>query len=423
MAVNSVCPDTCPRISAAIIFICLMAAMLFFISVTWARAEIDCPGSLKAYAIDKNMKNYDCDCSNGNRSMPVCKPKSGLSKKSSSGSKSGSLSTNNQIKLQLFQGVLDGLMQEPGNNAAAQQQKEAQQEAERQQQFQKAQKQKLLEFEQQKNFAEKKDQLLGTLKGTSTGTLGLKTLYDKGTQDSAPVDLTVLKEQDEFENMNAGWMKKQNQLIEQRLVEPNKYASAIYNSLTTNAPPMPWKTFNELQSGDVLLIKGKLIAAVDNTFSSWDYASETSHTVLYLKEVNGKKLFLDNQPFEGPRIISEDEFLKRYIPRGAEVAKLAQPLNEKEGKRLFTAAVELAQKNNKKLVNEDTWFGKYPSTDTNYGAWGKDNVVCSESDWALINNAGRNIPKSDDKVKVKLGVDFSPADYKNSPYFLVTPFW
>ena len=177
MAVNSVCPDACPKISAAILFICLIAATLFFSSVTWAGAEIDCPGSLKAYAIDKNMKNYTCKCSNGPRSMPVCtlnSSSSGSSKKSPS-SKSGSLSTNNQIKLQLFQGVLDGLTQGPGDNAAAQQQKEAQQEAEHQQQFQKAQKQKLLEFERQKDFAEKKDQLLGALKGTSTGMLGLKT--------------------------------------------------------------------------------------------------------------------------------------------------------------------------------------------------------------------------------------------------------
>jgi hypothetical protein len=229
-------------------------------------------------------------------------------------------------------------------------------------------------------------------------------------------------EQDEFENMNADWIKKQNQLIEQRLMKPNKYAAAIYNSLKTIAPPLPWKTFNELQPGDVLLINGKLIAGVDNTFSS-ENSSNASHTVIYLKEINGKKFFLDNQPLEGPRIISEDEFLKRYSPRGTEVARLAQPLNEKEGKKLFSAAVELAQKNNKKLVNEDTWFDKYLSTDTNYGAWGKDNVVCSESDWALINNVGRNIPKSGDWLKVKLGVDFSPADYKNSPYFLVTPLW
>jgi len=215
-------------------------------------------------------------------------------------------------------------------------------------------------------------------------------------------------------------MKKQKQLIEQRLIEPNKYADSIYKSLKTNAPPLPWKTFNELQPGDVLLIEGRVIAAVDNKLSSGDNASKASHTVIYLKEVNGRKLFLDNQPLEGPRIISEDEFFRLYGTRGAQVAKLAQPLKEKEGKQLFKAAVEMAQKNRKEIFNN--WFGT-PLLDTNYGLWGKENVVCSESDWALINAAGRNIPKSGGRIKMGLGVDFSPADFYNSQYFLVTSLW
>jgi len=246
------------------------------------------------------------------------------------------------------------------------------------------------------------------------------TIFNKGTLDSAPVDSSVLQEKTEFENRNADWMKKQTLLVEERLREPNEYASGIYKSLKTNAPPPPWKTFNELQSGDVLLIEGKAIAYLDNKFSAGNDASKASHTVIYLKEVKGKKLFLDNQPFEGPRIISEGEFQELYGPRQAQVAKLAQPLNEQEGKKLFTAAVEMAQNNRKEIANN--WFGT-PLLDTNYGAWGKENVVCSESDWALINAAGRNIPKSGDRIKVSLGVDFSPADYQNSQYFLVTPFW
>ncbi len=241
-----------------------------------------------------------------------------------------------------------------------------------------------------------------------------------GEEKSAPVDSKVLQEQAEFENRNADWTKKQSMLVEERLREPNEYASAIYKSLKTNAPPPPWKTFNELQSGDVLLIEGKAIAYLDNKFSAGNDTSKASHTVIYLKEVKGSKLFLDNQPFEGPRIISEDEFNELYGPRQAQVAKLAQPLNEQEGKKLFTAAVEMAQENRKEIANN--WFGT-PLLDTNYGAWGKENVVCSESDWALINAAGRNIPKSGDRIKVRLGVDFSPADYQNSQYFLVTPFW
>ena len=241
-----------------------------------------------------------------------------------------------------------------------------------------------------------------------------------GEEKSAPVDSKVMQEQAEFENRNADWTKKQSMLVEERLREPNEYASAIYKSLKTNAPPPPWKTFNELQSGDVLLIEGKAIAYLDNKFSAGNDTSKASHTVIYLKEVKGSKLFLDNQPFEGPRIISEDEFNELYGPRQAQVAKLAQPLNEQEGKKLFTAAVEMAQENRKEIANN--WFGT-PLLDTNYGAWGKENVVCSESDWALINAAGRNIPKSGDRIKVRLGVDFSPADYQNSQYFLVTPFW
>jgi hypothetical protein len=231
-------------------------------------------------------------------------------------------------------------------------------------------------------------------------------------------DLESTLEQVEFENVNAAWMEIQWKLIQQRLEEPNKWCSAIYASLKTKEPPLPHKKFDELQPGDVLLMEGAVIAAGDNLISSGDNASSASHTVSYLKDVNGKKLFLDNQPRQGPRIISEDEFLKLYRNRGAEVAKLAQPLNEKEAKQLFAAAVEMAQKNRKEIANN--WFGT-PLLGTNYGAWGKENLVCSEADWALLNAAGRKIPKSGDGIKVGLGIDFSPADYQNSQYFLVTP--
>lgn len=225
-------------------------------------------------------------------------------------------------------------------------------------------------------------------------------------------------EQVEFETMHAEWKKKQNQLIDQRLMEPNKTADAVHRSLMSNVPPLPGKNFNELQPGDVLLLEGKEIAKLDSTFSSRGNTSIASHTVVYLKTVNGKKLFLDNQPFQGPRIITEDEFLQVYGSRTAEVARLAEPLNREEGKQLFGAAVKMAQENRQEVAK--SWFGS-PLLGSNYGAWGKDDIVCSEADWVLINNAGRNIPRSGDQVKVDAGVDFSPADYTNSPYFIVTP--
>ena len=236
-------------------------------------------------------------------------------------------------------------------------------------------------------------------------------------------DVEAALEQVEFENEHNAWKGKQNQLIDQRLSEPNKTAGAICRSLKSNVPALPGKAFDELQPGDVVLLAGngggsKLLAAADTDFTSGGNVSIASHTVIYLKEVNGKKLFLDNQPFQGPRIITEDEFLKVYGNRAAEVARLAEPLNGDEGKRLFSEAVKMAQENRKEIARN--WFGS-PLLGSNYGAWGKDDVVCSEADWVLINNAGRQVPQSAGTAKVESGVQFSPADYSNSPYFIVTP--
>ncbi len=223
-------------------------------------------------------------------------------------------------------------------------------------------------------------------------------------------------EQFELENNRADWTKTQGQLIEQRLTESNKWCSGIYASLKTKAPPLPYKSFDELQPGDTLLIEGNILITKPDQILSGDTVSHVSHTVLYLKELNGTKLFLDDQPKEGARIIPEDYFLKKYGSRGLEVAKLAQPLNKEEADRLYSAAKEMRAGNLDK-IEANNWFDK-----TNWGMWNKENAVCSEADWALIKAAGRQIPKSDDRIKKLLGIDFSPADfYSNEQYFLVSP--
>jgi hypothetical protein len=384
----------------------LLAISMLSPMLAVAGVALDCDGSAQAY----KLQGIPCDCVNG---QIVCDQSSGKSLMKSS-NKSSSSSVNKTIKLQVFQSVLDAVFLGTQDSASSQEKQEAQ----RQQQLQRTQKELAQELERQKNYAEKKNQLLESLKGASTETLELKTNFDDATEDSKPANPVIAQEQAEFDMRNAEWVKNQRKLIEQRLKEPNKDASSIYKSIKTNAPPLPYKTFDELQPGDVLLFDGKLIAATDNALSS-GASSRAAHTVLYLREINGKKYFLDNQPFQGPRIISEDDFLRLYKSRDAQLAKLAQPLNSKESEKLFSAAVEMAQKNRKEIMNN--WFGS-PLVETNYGTWGKENVVCSEADWALINAAGRNIPKTGDQTKIKLGIDYSPADYANSQFFLVTNF-
>lgn len=402
------------RLNEHILFIFLIVLPMLFVAVPhrgMAEPAVDCEGSAKAY----RLQGIPCTCENG---QIVCNQSS-----SGSSSKRG-LSSENRMKLQVMESVTDAATNSFIRWVNGPSPEERAKEAQRQLDLDRKQKERetFLESERQKNFDVKKNQLMGSLKGVSAETMGLKTDFDEDTRSSKRVDLTLVNERDEFEKMNAEWMKKQKKLIEERLQTPNTYADAVYKSLKANIPPPPWIRINELRPGDVLLFKGKAISYVDNKISGGNAASPAAHTVIYLKDVNGHKLFLDNQPNEGPHIISGEEFLRLYGSRGADVAKLAQPLNEKEGRALFSAALGMAQKNNKQLVNKDTWFGKYLLADTNYGVWGDNNVVCSEADWAVINASGRTIPHTDNMLKLALGLNFSPSDFYSSPYFLVTRF-
>jgi hypothetical protein len=139
-----------------------------------------------------------------------------------------------------------------------------------------------------------------------------------------------------------------------------------------------------------------------DTSLSGTKASDASHTVLYLKKVNGIRFFLDSIPGEGPRIVPEAYILNKYGQRRMEVAKLAQPLKEAEGETLYAAARGMRARNMER-IKENKWLDT-----TNYGAWGKDNLVCAEADWSLLQAAGRKIPESKDRLKKGLGLDFSP---------------
>jgi len=225
----------------------------------------------------------------------------------------------------------------------------------------------------------------------------------------------VMKEQRKLDILDTAWINLQKELIKDR--KDNKWANGIYNTLSNNAPPLPYKNFDELQSGDVLLVApddmiGKAILWGDQ-IGSGSTESSASHTITYLKEVNGQKLFMDNLPLHGPTIISEKQLKEKYGNKNMDVAQLsrfgvAQPLSEAEAEKLFKAAVKMQSDN----IN---------SGNSNYGIKGDNNMVCSEASWALINSTGRTIPGTDFGIKSSVGVNFSPADfYARKQYFLIT---
>ncbi len=360
-----------------------------------------------------------------------------------------------------------GTSQQSEDNAAM----KGDQERQLQEQEQKKQRkeQEMFEKAKQEAFTSEHENLMRDLKGrpssglslhSGTGTtslplkdghagspaLGLKTSNTPALKTGSAND-EAKAEQEQFETMNAAWMKNQKQLFEQRLQEENRIARALLRSLTTNAPPPLFeRKYDELQPGDVLLITPEELSGkgvmIGDRLASFKFRGDLvhdnlsqlknqvrdelkngtpfSHTVTFLKTVNGKKWFLDNQRAEGPRILSEEAFLGTYARRGIMVAALAQPLNKAEGDSLWKAAQQLALRQKIDSIHKANSLNPiYLLDKTNYGAGG-DDMVCSEaSRWALI-RAGRHISPTDDKIKRKLGVEFSPADFLSSEYFIVT---
>lgn len=245
-------------------------------------------------------------------------------------------------------------------------------------------------------------------------------------------DAELKAEQFEFENNQEQWLKNKDELILKRLEKSIPYHNNLYSSLKTNAPPpLPGKTFNDLLPGDVILVDkdtsklsiGYWINKGDKILSS-SASSSASHTLIYLKTINGKKMFLDNKPFHGAQIISEDEYIHLYGDRTTDVARLTkvgEPLSEKDGEKLYQVAKQLADE---QLKKGGISYNNKIVTGTNYGlSYSGSDMVCSEaSRWVLV-KAGYDVPETEDKVKKLIGMEYSPADFVKSKYFMITPLY
>ncbi len=275
----------------------------------------------------------------------------------------------------------------------------------------------------------------GGLKGsTGTRTSGLKLagapsagglkIYDAMGRNE------IAKARVELERMEPATMGIVKGEIAQRQVEPNPWCHALVRSLKTKAPPPPPKMFDRLQPGDVLLVApddtitfaawtGHYIRLFDK-LSSWEWKTYASHTLIFLREVKGVKLFLDNIPGEGPRIKTEDQVVGEYGTRAIDVA---QPVSRPDGKALWGAARELGIKQiTADLKKKYSFLNQRLNKWTNYGLYGDDNMVCSEASRFVLVMAGQEVNLTYSPVKVLLGIYFGPANfYSDKQHFLITP--
>jgi hypothetical protein len=268
-------------------------------------------------------------------------------------------------------------------------------------------------------------------KGLSDSKMNFKTLDDSmgalaysKTGGNDYKDPETVLEQIAFDVMNDAWMNKQKELIELRTNEPNPYAGAISASLKTHAPPpLSPRKYEELQPGDVILI------SPDDRQSFWvNFAdrlssaslSPASHTVLYLREVNGKKLFLDHTLEGGSHVISEAEFLKTY---GRREAQVAQPVNRPDADAIWATAKKIAKRETEIQEQKSENIISHPLSQTGYGLYG-DSMVCSEASRLALVQAGQNIPETDSPLKKVLGIHYGPANFFSDEYnFVITPLW
>lgn len=98
----------------------VMACLLVLSGSCLAGVEVVCDGTLQAWRSDPRMrqylKDYSCNCSNGNSRQPVCTKRSGSgssqSPSHSTGSRSSKNSQSNQIAKMLVAGFLQRMMEE-----------------------------------------------------------------------------------------------------------------------------------------------------------------------------------------------------------------------------------------------------------------------------------------------------------------------
>lgn len=184
------------------------------------------------------------------------------------------------------------------------------------------------------------------------------TEFNTVVEDEAVCGQTAQTEQDFFATNREAWAQAmKSELVKTSEPRARAMTEEILEALKQSGGRTPLaklpKTTADLVPGDILLMKpdatsrmSKMIPSADQhyrqigAFFSDDPQPQTerhdiAHTVLYLRSVNGKRLYLDHQIDEGSRVLDEREFQARYSQR---LSHVAIPQSAVDGERLWTAA-------------------------------------------------------------------------------------
>lgn len=238
----------------------------------------------------------------------------------------------------------------------------------------------------------------------------------------------VLKEQIEFEHMNAAWLRRQHELIREAVEKDKRWTNEVLASLQSIHVPEPAyrpKTLNDLKPGDILLVHpeegpdgegSRWIRAADNFIR--EEKTPASHALTFIgRSAGGRMLFLDHTSSRGSHIIGETEFYDTYMHRRMDVA-VAKPVYKVDGRKLLEAALEAHEKEK-----------RHKGPGSTFGLFGKD-LVCSEAAAIAVGKAtGEEFRPGGWRGRIKAisPVDITPGDFYDDEhlgkYFIISPFF
>lgn len=273
-------------------------------------------------------------------------------------------------------------------------------------------------------FKREKQKLLQGLKGggVPSSALGLKISGSTGSgltlktgippviQTPVQTSPVVRQEQNKFDQMQAEWLRRQQELIRKSVARDKKWRNEVFASMKAIRVPNPAarpKALDDLRPGDILLIgpDDSLIASAiktaDSLYRALDYFAsgnvsvpelkqgKASHVLTFVRKVKGQLLFLDHT-LEGSRVLNEKELMRRYENR---LVYIAKPQSKVDGRKLWEAAKEAALQQK-----------------SDYGVFGSS-VVCSERAAIAVAKA-TGVAMDKERHGFGLGgVDITPSDF------------
>jgi len=235
-------------------------------------------------------------------------------------------------------------------------------------------------------------------------------------------------EQDEYERMNAVWLRRQEEQVRAAVASDARWRRELLASIEQIRVPSPDlrpASIADAQPGDVLLLlpEGRrdpipladwIYRVAEDVASGESFraavrspGAPVSHAIAVVKSVNGHLLFLEStyrappdHAFKGSRILSMADFERYYGARGL---FLARPTAVVDGRELWRAARAAALQRK-----------------SDYGIFG-DKVVCSErAGLAVAKATGQPIANK------RLGpIDITPGDFfdesTSGKYFVIAP--